>query len=188
MEQFNNSSELVILVDEQNNAIGTAPKATVHNKNTPLHRAFSVFLFDKNGALLLQQRALLKVTWPGVWSNSCCGHVSPGETTLAAAQRRLNEELGLKNIALFEVLPNYRYCFEKDGIVENEFCPVFAGFTSKKPRPNPAEVESIKWLGWQNFISDIKNQPGAYSPWCEEEALLLAENKEFGKLYKQHTK
>ena len=180
--------ELVVLVDEQNNPIGTLPKSQVHNSNTPLHRGFSVFLFDSKGKLLLQQRALSKIAWPGGWSNSCCGHERPAEKTIAAAQRRLDEELGLKNIELQEILPHYRYRFEKDGIVENEFCPVFVGFTDKKPTPNPQEIEAIKQVPWHKFVEGVKNTPGAFSPWCEEETFLLAENEIFGKLYQQHTK
>jgi isopentenyl-diphosphate delta-isomerase len=88
--------EQVILVDEQNNEIGVAPKDTVHTDKTPLHRAFSLFLFNNKNQLLVTQRALNKKTFPGVWTNSVCGHVSPGEETVTAVKRRVQEELHIQ--------------------------------------------------------------------------------------------
>jgi len=175
--------EEVVLVDENNNPVGAMPKSAVHGKDTPLHRGFSVFLFNKKGELLLQQRALSKITWPGIWSNSCCGHPLPGESTRDAALRRLSFELGLQGVELIEILPNYRYRFEKEGVVENEICPVFAGFMDKTPVPNPEEVGDTKWVSWPQFVEDIQKQPGRYSPWCEEEAFLLVRNNAFNDLY-----
>ena len=95
----------------------------------------------------------------------------------------MSSELGLHDIELVEILPNYRYRFVKDNIMENEICPVFAGFMDKTPVSNPEEVEDTKWASWQQFVEDIQKQPGRYSPWCEEEALLLARNNAFNDLY-----
>ena len=165
--------ELVVLVDEHNNEIGTMPKLEAHNANTPLHRGFSLFLFNSKGWLLLQQRALTKKTWPGVWSNSCCGHPGPGETTEQAIDRRLRDELGLADIHYRLILPDYRYRVERNGIVENEICPVYDGLSNKTPRPNHQEVAAIKYLPWLDFLNSIKATPEAYSEWAVEEAALI---------------
>ena len=132
--------DMVVLVTEDNEPVRTEQKLIAHNGYTKLHRAFSVFLFNSKGELLLQQRAFGKMTWPGVWSNSCCGHVMLHETVAAAAKRRVKYELGLSGIDLKLALPDFRYIAEMNGIVENEICPVFIGFTDKEPRPNPEEV------------------------------------------------
>ncbi len=176
--------ELVVLVDDNNHPIGFAPKEEIHNNNTPLHRGFSVFLFNPKGQLLLQQRAKHKKTWGGVWSNSCCGHPLPEEENLEAVRRRLNYELGLNEVKLQEVLPHYRYKFENNGVWENEICPVFVGFTNEEPTPNPEEVENIKWVNWQDFLAEVKNSPENYSPWAVEEAKLLTQNKKFPEFLK----
>jgi len=174
--------EYVVLVDDNNNVLGTAPKLATHHSNTPLHRAFSLFLFNKKGELLLQQRSFKKKTWPGMWSNSVCGHPGLEETPLQAAQRRLFYELGIKNAVLFEVLPDYRYRCEKDGIVENEICPVFVGFSDEKIKRNDKEVEEIKWMGWKEWLLELKKNPENYSFWCREETELLNKNPKFQNL------
>jgi len=173
----------VVLVDENNQVIGTAPKLATHFKNTPLHRGFSVFLFNKKGELLLQQRSSQKKTWPLTWSNSVCGHPMLNESPLLAAKRRLSFELGMTEANIHMILPNYRYRFEKEGIVENEFCPVMLGFSDQVPVLNPDEVESIRSIPWTDWLDEIKNHPEAYSPWAVEESLLLEENDEFNSLF-----
>lgn len=174
--------EHVILVDQDNQPVGTAEKVAIHGPETPLHRGFSVFLFNKKGKLLLQQRNLQKVTWPGVWSNSCCGHPQVGESTFEAMQRRIHDELGLSNVDLEVLLPYYRYRFERDGVVENEFCPVAVGIIDQEPQPNPDEVNAIEWKNWSEFLAEIAGQ-NDYSEWCVEEAQLLAKNPEFQRFY-----
>lgn len=178
--------EFVILVDEDNVVIGQAPKSTVHTAATPLHRAFSIFLFNSSGHLLLQQRSHSKKTWPLVWSNSCCGHPSPGEDTGDAARRRLNQELSLQPDKLYPILPNYRYRAELNGIVENELCPVFVTFTNQEPRPDPSEIENIRWTFWDDFLTEVKNAQPPYSPWCIEEANLLAASRDFNDVFRRH--
>ena len=173
----------VVFVDESNNPIGTGDKLPSHTGDTQLHRAFSVFLFDREGKFLMQQRALSKKTWPGVWSNSCCGHVMLHETTESAAKRRLKFELGLTGIDLTLALPNFRYRAEKDGIVENEICPVFVGVTDKKPRPNPAEVESVKWVEWDEFVGSVEDPETEISPWAVEEVRELVMSEVFHAVY-----
>lgn len=165
--------ELVVLVDKQNNQIGTAPKETVHTDHTPLHRAFSLFLFNESNELLLTKRARTKKTFAGVWTNSACGHPAPGETTVDAAARRLKKELGITDARIKEVAP-YTYRFaDKNGIVENEICPICIGFTSQEPNPDLTETEEWKWITWDEFITDIHIHGDIYSPWCLEEAIIL---------------
>jgi isopentenyl-diphosphate delta-isomerase len=177
--------ELVVLVDEQNTVLGTMPKSEVHAATTPLHRAFSLFLFNRKGELLLQQRSHVKKTWPLVWSNSCCGHPGLDEAPVDAASRRLWDELHMRAAFLQEVSP-YRYTFVRYGIMENEICPIVVGFTDETPSPNPEEVESVRWIMWQDFIADITAHPGQYSEWCEEEAHIIATHPRFIELYHQN--
>jgi isopentenyl-diphosphate delta-isomerase len=173
------SIEEVVLVDEKNNVLGTMPKAEVHQKETPLHRAFSVFIFNKDGKLLLQQRSYKKKTWPGVWSNSCCGHPKLNENNIEAAKRRIKEELRI-NIDSIDEIASYRYSFSKDGIMENEICPVLMGFTQEEPKINEDEIESVKWISWGEFLKDIEDNQEKYSPWCIEQAKIL--NRKLKKL------
>jgi isopentenyl-diphosphate delta-isomerase type 1 len=165
-------SEWVVLVDEADREIGVAPKRDVHHAATPLHRAFSLFLFDGAGRTLLQQRAATKLTWPGVWSNACCGHPAPGEATADAVARRCRQELGVAPRELTLALPRYRYRAEARGVVENEICPVFVAAADPAAlAPDPAEVAACRWVDWADFLAAL---PGDFSPWCVAEARLLA--------------
>jgi len=178
--------ELVVLVDNRNKPIGTVPKAEIHTDNTPLHRAFSVFLFDPQGMVLLQQRSKKKKTWPLVWSNSCCGHPALGESSFEAARRRLSFELGMTDALLYEVIPNYSYRAEKNGVVENEISPVLVAFSRQNPKINREEVEATRWINWEDFVREVENQPRDYSPWCVEETLLLHKSRKFRALFSRH--
>ena len=176
MNSENLVQELVVLVDEDNVVLGTMPKSEVHQQETPLHRAFSSFIFrTSDGKFLLQQRSSKKKTWPMMWSNSCCGHPAPDEDNVSAAYRRLDAELGLKPIALEEVAP-YRYCFSHLDVMENEICPILVGFVDAEPVLNPDEVEAVRWTDWQEFIEEVKHFPKRYSEWCVEETLILEKN------------
>lgn len=166
-------TEYVVLVDDKNNEIGTAPKETVHTTDTPLHRGFSCFVFNDNKELLVTQRALSKKTFPGVWTNTVCGHPGKGEEVIEAVRRRLQDELGLVVSDLIEVTP-YQYRFaDRNGIVENEICPVFIGYTNDSPKPKEGEVEAWKWMKWGAFLKDIEEHAELYSPWSREEAVIL---------------
>lgn len=178
MDLMRPTFEHVVLVDDANQPIGTSRKHSIHHAHTPLHRGFSVFLFDRAGQTLLQQRSRAKLTWPGVWSNACCGHPQLHESTIAAMNRRLDEELGLGGVRLDIMLPNYRYRFMHDGIVENEFCPVAVGVVDEVPHPNPREVQDLRWVPWDEFLNDI-GRDSSYSEWCVEEAGLLARDPAF---------
>jgi len=151
-----------------------------------LHRAFSVFVFNASGELLLQQRASSKKTWPGVWSNSCCGHVMLHESVERAAARRLIHELGISGTKLLMALPDFRYRAEKDGVVENEICPVLVGFTDSEPLPNPTEVGDHKWVNWNAFVAEIKSGGSGYSPWAAEEVERLAESEIFNRYFREN--
>ena len=180
--------DYVVLVNEKNEPIGTSEKLVMHNSDTPLHKGFSVFLFNENSKLLLQQRSKKKKTWPLVWSNSVCGHPMLNETAINAAKRRLQFELGITNAQLSVMLPNYRYRFDKDGIVENEFCPVMVGFTDQEPTINPEEVEAVKWIAWSEWLNEIVNNPQRYSEWSVEETMLLNKNKQFHRFLQEATR
>ncbi len=180
--------EMIVLVDDADTPVATRRKSEVHDGNTKLHRAFSVFLFNSKGELLLQQRAFSKKTWPGVWSNSCCGHTMLHESTPDAAVRRVGYELGLKKTKLTMALPDFRYRAEKDGVVENELCPVLFGFTDAKPRPDPDEIADLKWVDWEEFRLSLNSPGSEISPWAVEEVELLAQSAIFRKYYSDNMK
>ena len=167
--------EEVVLLNDAYEPIGTMPKADVHGARTPLHRAFSLFIFNPAGELLLQQRSSKKVACPLVWSNSCCGHPLPGEGYENAAVRRAGFELGMDGLAPAIAIPDYRYTAEMHGIVENEFCPVLTCVTEARPSPNPDEVEATRWIPWAEWVREVSEHPENYSPWCVEETKLLHE-------------
>lgn len=160
------SDDLVVLLDDRRRPIDQRPKSEVHHGHTPLHLAFSLYLLDGRGRLLLTRRALGKKSWPGVWSNSCCGHPQPGEALADAVRRRLAEELGLRVDGLRPVLPDFSYrAVDAGGVVENEFCPVFVGSTDADPRPDPAEVMDWAWADPSRVADAMRATPFAFSPW-----------------------
>jgi isopentenyl-diphosphate Delta-isomerase len=166
--------EHVVLVDQFNAVLGTLPKIQVHTLETPLHRGFSVFIFNQAGELLLQQRSFDKVTWPGFWSNSCCGHPALDESVTDAIHRRVRVELGMQVHELVEALPDFQYRCEYGGVVENEICPVWLARTVDEPIPNPLEVAATRWIPWQDFKQVLEaDAAGRYSPWCKLETVLL---------------
>ena len=170
-------TELVVLLDEAGNAIGAADKAEVHGTDTPLHLAFSVYVFDDDGRFLLTQRAIAKPTFGGVWTNSCCGHPAPGEPIADAVVRRTEQELGLALRDLKLLLPTFRYRAVGDnGIVENEMCPVFVATASGDPEPDPAEVEAWEWVDWPSFRDDVLSGRREISHWCFEQVRALPED------------
>jgi len=175
-------TEYVVLLNDEGRPIGSAPKASVHTAHTPLHSALSIFLFDGQGGVLSQRRALTKATWPGVWSNACCGHPAPGESLRAAAQRRLQQELGLEGVPLQVALPDFRYQAKWNGILENEVCPVLIGILSRDTAIhfNTDEVQEIKWIPWRTFVAasatDGTSEYHHFSPWSLLEARELQDS------------
>ncbi|GAA3788872.1 isopentenyl-diphosphate Delta-isomerase [Sphaerisporangium flaviroseum] len=172
--QVTTHDEHVVLVNAEGEAIGTAPKTVVHGVDTPLHLAFSCYVFDGDGRVLLTRRATHKRTWPGVWTNSCCGHPLPGEPLVDAVARRLSYELGLAADSVELMLPRFAYrAVMEDGTVEHEMCPVFRAIVSSEPRPNPEEVGGARWMPWKEFTDDAMTGLLAISPWCGEQVPLL---------------
>jgi isopentenyl-diphosphate delta-isomerase len=171
--------ESVVLVDDENRVLGTMPKALVHGVQTPLHRAFSSYVFrSSDRRLLLQQRSGTKRTWPLVWSNSCCGHPALGESNVDAARRRLRFELGLEPTILEEVAP-YRYCFTRDGVMENEICPILVGLVDSEPVLNRAEVEAVRWIEWDEFARATADRGSGFSDWSIEQVRVLERTPRF---------
>jgi isopentenyl-diphosphate Delta-isomerase len=172
------SVESVVLVDETGHPVGTAAKSAVHHAQTPLHLAFSCYLFNGAGQLLLTRRATSKHTWPGVWTNTCCGHPEPGEPMAGSVLRRLRQELGIGAVQLTLVLPRFRYWAQMaNGVTENELCPVYAACSDNMPEPDPAEVAQVRWVDWTEFCDAVRTGRQPISPWC---ALQLAELADLG--------
>tara|TARA_B110000908_G_scaffold72439_1_gene87425 strand:+ start:2185 stop:2733 length:549 start_codon:yes stop_codon:yes gene_type:complete len=155
--------EQVILVDENDNQIGLMPKMEAHEKAV-LHRAFSVFIFNKKGDLMLQQRAAHKYHSPLLWTNTCCSHQRDGETNIAAGTRRLQEEMGfttdLKEVFSFV----YKAPFD-NGLTEHELDHVMVGTFEEKPEINIEEVENYKWMSLETVKNDIEATPDIYTAW-----------------------
>jgi isopentenyl-diphosphate delta-isomerase len=155
--------EQLILVGENNRAKGMAGKTAVHRAGL-LHRAFSIFIIDDRGRIVLQQRNRQKYHSGGLWANSCCGHPRPGERTIAAARRRLNEELGVESDLTFGFFARYRTELD-NGMHENEFVYVYFGRLEAAPRPHPAEVADVDFLTCAEINRRIKNEPDAFAFW-----------------------
>lgn len=167
-------TDSVVLLTDDGTPCGSAPRTTVHGADTPLHQAFSLYLFDDDGRVLITRRALGKVTWAGVWTNACCGHPRPGEPLADAVRRRLAEELGLEASDLQLVLPDFRYrAVDASGVVENEICPVFVARAAGEVRLDPDEVAQHAWVSWSDLVSAIRATPEVYSPWSALQVPLL---------------
>jgi isopentenyl-diphosphate delta-isomerase len=166
--------ELVVLVDDDGAPIGSAPKATVHDRDTPLHLAFSCHVSDGDGRLLVTRRALSKRTWPGVWTNSFCGHPAPGEDIVEAVVRRARHELGVELADLELVLPTFRYrAVDAAGIVEHEICPVYRARAAGTISPEPDEVMDWHWVDERELATAVDAIPFAFSPWLALQLPLL---------------
>ncbi|HEX5786729.1 MAG TPA: isopentenyl-diphosphate Delta-isomerase [Woeseiaceae bacterium] len=161
-------AEELILVDEHDNEIGHLAKADAHDGSGVLHRAFSVFLFDDTGRLLLQRRASGKRLWPGYWSNTCCSHPRRGESLRVATARRLAEELNIE--ARLEFV--YKFCYRAgygDSGSENELCHVYLGRAPGNVRPNTNEISGVRYLGAADLEQAFADAPERYTPWFRME-------------------
>ena len=164
------NEELVVLLDDDGRAIGTAPKSGVHSTHTPLHRAFSCHLYDESGRTLVTRRALTKKTWPGVWTNAFCGHPGPGESDTDAIVRRAEEELGVRIREIRPVAPEFRYrAVDASGIVENEICPVYSAVIDGDLSPDPGEVAEWQWMDPADLELIARRAPHMMSPWFVEQ-------------------
>lgn len=156
-------NEQVVLVDTEDNVIGTMDKLQAHQLGR-LHRAFSVFIFDSKGRLLLQQRAMEKYHSGGKWTNTCCSHPRLNETNMDAANRRLMEEMGLA----CQLTPAFNFMYRSEiypGLTEHEIDHVFFGISDVIPQPDAEEVMHFKYVDMVQLASDLKADPGSYSAW-----------------------
>jgi len=156
-------NEQVVLVDENDMELGLMPKLDAHQHGV-LHRAFSVFIFNSAGEMLLQQRALDKYHSGGLWSNACCSHPRPGESNVDAAARRLYEEMGIKCTLTEAFSFVYRSELE-NGLIEHEFDHVFVGVSDDEPQPDPIEVGSWCYLKDEVLSGMINDHPEQYTEW-----------------------
>lgn len=167
-------ADQVVLLDDEGRAIGTAPKTSVHGTDTALHLAFSCHVLNSDGEVLVTRRALDKKTWPGVWTNSFCGHPRPAEPVMAAVHRRADFELGLTLRDVELALPLFRYrATDATGIVEHEVCPVYIARTDEQPTLNPLEVVDARWVDPLELAASLRSTPWAFSPWLVLQAQQL---------------
>jgi len=155
--------EQVILVDADDHEIGVMGKMQTHVEGL-LHRAFSVIIFNSKGEMLLQKRSLLKYHSAGLWTNACCSHPRKGEETLAAANRRLMEEMGIA----CALKPLFSFTYKahfNNGLIEHEYDHVFVGITDDKPILNALEVASYEYVTKEQLLLGIQDNPNAYTPW-----------------------
>ncbi len=151
-------------------------KTAAHHEDTPLHRAFSLFLVRPGGDVMIQRRAACKKAWPGIWSNSCCGHPRLEEAPEAAVLRRGREELGpLLALEKLEPVTRWTYRFTHQGIAEHEVCHVFVGLASSDCmlQPHPAEISEVRWLPWGEFRQAMVQKPEIFTPWCRESSRFV---------------
>ncbi len=161
-------AELLVLVDADDQAIGNLDKKSCHDGDGVLHRAFSLFVFNPEGELLMQQRAAGKRLWPGYWSNSCCSHPRQGEDMADAVVRRSAQELG------FRVAPSYLYKFEyqasfADEGSEHELCSVFLARHTGAVQVNPTEIDAWQWMSPEVLNQALRDRPGQFTPWFKLE-------------------
>lgn len=156
----------VVLLDATGRPVGATAKATVHTRTTPLHLAFSCHVTNIEGSVLVTRRSLAKSTWPGVWTNSFCGHPRPGEHFEQALIRHAASELGLHIAAITSVISDFRYtAVDPNGIMENEICPVYTAIAGGPVRPDAAEVMDYAWVAPSDLETALKCAPWAFSPW-----------------------
>jgi isopentenyl-diphosphate delta-isomerase len=168
-------SEELILVDDDDKAIGHRSKADCHDGQGIRHRAFSLFLFNDNGALLLQQRSAEKRLWPGYWSNTCCSHPRRGETLLVATKRRLDDELNIS--ATLEYI--YQFCYQaefSEAGSENELCHVFLGRVEGLLQPNESEIQNTRYTTADELDLELTDYPERFTPWFIKEWRTLRED------------
>ena len=159
------SDEPLILVDESNRAVGAGPKQAIHLQGL-LHRAFSIFMVDARGRILLQRRNPRKYHSGGLWANSCCGHPRPGERTVTAARRRLNEELGVTDPLAFGFFARYHADLDR-GMQENELVYVYFGRLHAPAKPDPAEIAGLDFVSLAELDRRIKQTPGTFTYWMK---------------------
>ncbi len=172
------SDEPLILVDSADRELGFLDKAACHDGRGQLHRAFSAFLFNARGELLLQKRGRDKRLWPGYWSNSCCSHPRRGESMDAAVRRRIEQELGLDRSLLHDLRFVYKFEYRAEfGAIgsEHELCSVYLARTTGTPVVNSTEIEDWKWIACGELDRQLVERPDEYTPWLRLEWAALQE-------------
>lgn len=184
-----NKPEQIVFVDENGIPTGeVGPKLKSHTSNTKRHLAFSCYIFrPSDNRFLVTQRALSKKVWPGVWTNSVCGHPAPGESIEDAIKRRAKDELGIETLNdPVCVLPEYGYTTPPyNGIIENEFCPVYVAYVSSDVKPNPDEVETYVWVEWPEYIDMLTSDKREMSYWAKDQYRQLKDRQPFMSLAKE---
>ena len=170
-------SEALILVDSSDATVGTLDKSACHDGNGLLHRAFSLFVFNTGGELLIQQRAADKRLWPMYWSNTCCSHPRAGETMENACRRRLEQEVGIRTDLEFLYKFEYEAAFEDKG-TEHELCWVYWGRTNAEPVINTTEINDWRWVSADALNTEFAAHPERFTPWFRMEWQRLQD--EFG--------
>lgn len=165
-------NEALIIVDAQDRILGHGTKAELHQGAGTLHRAFSIFLFDDAGHVLLQKRSADKPLWPGFWSNTCCSHPRRGESYGIATSRRLKEELGVEAPLRFTHRFRYQAQFSAEG-AEHELCSVYVGRIDGDPMPNPQEVSDWQWVSPSALDEWLDTNPENLTPWFKLEWAAL---------------
>jgi isopentenyl-diphosphate delta-isomerase len=172
----NERSEEIVLVDASDNTVGFETKLGAHENGGKLHRAFSIFVFNDRGKMLLQRRAEAKYHFGGLWTNACCGHPKRGERLQDAAGVRLRQEFGFRT-GLEEIFSFiYRATDAKSGMTEYEFDHVFYGEFNGQPSPNPDEIDDWKWVDLTELLVDLESNPQDYTPWFEVATPQVIEN------------
>jgi isopentenyl-diphosphate delta-isomerase len=165
VSQENNKVEKIILVDERDNIVGHEEKMKAHENGGKLHRAFSIFIFNNKGEMLIQQRSLKKYHFGGLWTNTCCSHPNEDETLKDATYRKLNQEFGFNTNIKEKFSFIYKETDENYQLTEHEFDHVLTGEFNGNPQPNPEEIDDFKWISVANLKQDIAQNPEKYTPW-----------------------
>ena len=159
------AEEQVILVDADDREVGTMEKLAAHERGGVRHRAFSVFIVDARGRWLLQRRAEGKYHFPGLWTNACCSHPRPGESTADAAHRRLREELGFDCPLTERFQFEYKAASEAEGLVEHELDHVFTGMHEGEIHFDSGEVGAVRWIERAALAQELRERPETFTPW-----------------------
>jgi isopentenyl-diphosphate delta-isomerase len=181
VEVVSSDDEMLILVDESDRVVGHMSKGACHDGEGVLHRAFSLFIFNREGELLLQQRSEGKRLWPLFWSNTCCSHPREGETMDEAVHRRLQEEMGITGELEFLYKFQYQARYEDIGS-ENEICWVYVGMSDDEPEPNANEISDRRWVAPAKLDLEMDATPEIFTPWfrMEWERVREADRSELG--------
>ena len=178
-EVVSSDDEPLILVDAHDRQLGYLDKAACHDGQGRLHRAFSVFVFNERGEVLLQKRAAAKRLWPSYWSNSCCSHPRRGESMESAVRRRVEQELGFDATALHDLRFVYKFEYQAQFSPlgsEHELCSVYLAWVSREPVVNSTEIHDWAWISRDELSQRLSQLPDEHTPWLQLEWAALLEN------------